>query len=66
MFWDSKKFLSQGVCMIKFLFLEGIQGHISTIIHQCFTILSVSGIEVEIFFTCDFWKILDFVEVKNF
>ena len=47
----SKKFLSQDVCMPKFLFFEGIQGHISTIIHQSFTILAGSGTEVEIFYS---------------
>ena len=48
-FCESKKFLSQGVCMIKFLFFEGIQGHISTIIHQSFTILAGSGGSLENF-----------------
>ena len=64
-FFDSKKFLSQGACMLKFLFFEGIQRNVFTIICQGFIILLGSGAELE-FFTCDFWEILDFMRVKNF
>ena len=48
--------------MPKFLFFDGIQGHISTIICQGFTILAGSGREVEIFYS----ENLSFVRVKNF
>ena len=49
-FCESKKFLSQGVCMIKFLFFEGIQNNVFTIICQGFTFLSGSGGSLEIFY----------------
>ena len=49
-FCVSKKFLSQGVHKLKFLFLEGIQGNVFTIICQSFTILSGSGGSLEIFY----------------
>ena len=61
-FFENKKFLSQGVCMLNFLFLEGIQDNVFTIIHQGFIILSGSGTELEIFQ----WKILCFFESKKF
>ena len=61
-FCESKKFLSQGVCMIKFLFFEGIQNNVFTIICQSFTILSGCGRVVEIFYSQN----LSFVSVKNF
>ena len=64
-FFDSKKFFTLLHCKIKFLFLEGIQGHISTIIHQCFTILSVSGRELEIFYLW-FLEKLGIFESKKF
>ena len=51
--------------MIKFLFLEGIQGNVFTIIHQGFIILAGSGREVEIFYL---WllEIFGFFENKKF
>ena len=48
-FCDSKKFLSQGVCKIKFLFFEGLQRHVFTIIHQGFIILAGCGAVLEFF-----------------
>ena len=61
-FCVSKKFLSQGVHKINFLFLEGIQGNVFTIICQSFTNLSGSGGSLEIFYSQN----LSFVSVKNF
>mgnify|MGYP004620505391 FL=1 len=49
MFCESKKFLSQGVCKIKFLFLEGIQGNVFSIICQSFLILTGCGAVLEFF-----------------
>ena len=57
-FCVSKKFLSQGVCMLKFLYLEGIQGNVFTITCQSFTILSGCGRVIEIFY---FWFLEKFV-----
>ena len=62
MICESKKFLSQGVCKIKILFLEGIQDNVFTIICQSFTILSGSGGSLEIFYSQN----LSFGTVKNF
>ena len=58
MFFESKKFLSQDVCTLKFLFFEGIQGNVFTITCQSFTILSGCGRVVEIFY---FWFLEKFV-----
>ena len=49
MFCESKKFLSQGVCKIKFLFLEGIQGNVFSIICQSFIFLTGCGAVLEFF-----------------
>ena len=42
-------FLSQGVCTLKFLFFEGLQRHVFTIIHQGFTILACTIAVLEFF-----------------
>ena len=47
---ESKKFLSQGVCTLKFLFLEALQGNVFTIICQGFIILAGSRRELEFFY----------------
>ena len=57
-FFESKKFLSQDVCTLKFLFFEGIQGNVFTITCQSFTILSGCGRVIEIFY---FWFLEKFV-----
>ena len=61
-FLESKKFLTQGVCKIKFLFLEALQGNVFTINHQSFIIIFGGGGSLEIF-QC---QNLSFVPVKNF
>ena len=48
-FFENKNFLSQGVCKIKFLFFEGLQRHVFTIIHQGFIILAGCGAVLEFF-----------------
>ena len=57
-FFESKKFLSQDVCTLKFLFFEGLQGYVFTITCQSFTILSGCGRVIEIFY---FWFLEKFV-----
>ena len=64
-FFESKKFLSQGVCTLKFLCLEGIQGNVFTIICQGFIILAGCGRELE-FFYLRFLENFHFFESKKF
>ena len=64
-FWENKKFLSQGVCMLNFLFLEGLQRNVFTITHQGFIILSGSGGSLEIFYLW-FQANFGFFESKKF
>ena len=45
-----KNFLYQFHCMLKFLFLEGIQRHVFAIIHQGFIILVCIGAVLEFFY----------------
>ena len=59
---ESKKFLSQGVCTLKFLFLEGLQGYEWAIICNKQKNLAGSTTKLEFFYS----QKLCFVRVKNF
>ena len=55
-FCENEKLLSQGVWMLKFLFLEGIQRHVFAITHQSFTILVCIGVVLEFYFVFNGYK----------